>query len=186
MLNKKIFVILSLIFATLACTMSIGGPEYPTEVIPISPLSVENMQAQFLAAFEAGANGGDIILTITESQLTSYLSSKFDSEQSPLFTEPQVHLRDNRMTVYGKAAQGYFVATVKVVIAVGIDEQGQPDVAIESADFGPLPVPESLANALSAIIKEAYTGAVGPVATGFRIEKIGIKDGFMVMLGKVK
>ena len=186
MLNKKIFVILSLVFATLACTMSIGGPDYPKETIPVSPISVEDMQAQLKAAFEAGAQGGDVILTITESQLTSFLSYKFDSEESPLFSEPQVHLRDGKMTIYGKTTQGYFVANIKIVIAVRIDEQGQPDLAIESADFGPLPVPESLANALSAIIKEAYTGAVGPIATGFRIEKIGIKDGFMVMLGKVK
>jgi hypothetical protein len=186
MLNKKIFVILSLIFATLACTMSIGGPDYPKETIPVSHQSVEAMQAQFKAAFEAGITGGDIILTITESQLTSYLSSKLESEKSPLFTEPQVHLRDGKITIYGKSTQGYFVANIQIIIAVRIDEEGQPDVAIESADFGPLPVPDSLANALSAIIREAYMGAVGPVATGFRIEKIGIKDGFMVMLGKVK
>ena len=186
MLNKKIFVILSLIFTTLACTMSIGGPDYPKETIPVSPQSVEAMQAQFKAAVEAGLNGGDVILTITESQLTSYLSAKFEKEQNPLFTEPQAHLRDGKMTIYGKATQGYFVATIKIVIAVRVDDQGQPDVAIESADFGPLPAPESLANALSAIIREAYMGAVGPVATGFRIEKIGIKDGFMVMLGRVK
>jgi len=186
MLNKKVFVILSLILATLACTMSVGGPEYPDRTIPVSSTSVETMQVLFQHAFEAAAKGEDIILTVTESQLTSYLSYKFKSEENPLFTEPQAHLRDGKMTIYGKATQGYFVATIKVVVSVRIDEQGQPDLVIESADFGPLPVPESLAAALSAIIKEAYMGAVGPVATGFRIEKIGIQDGFMVMLGKVK
>ena len=166
--------------------MSIGGPEYPDESIPVSPVYVENMQAQFKAAFEAGAQGDDIILTITESQITSYLTYKFENKATPLFTNPQVYLRDDKMTIYGKATQGYFIATIKIVIAVGIDEQGQPDMRIESADFGPLPVPETLASGLSAILEEAYTGAVGPVATGFRIEKIGIRDGFLVMLGKVK
>ncbi|RLD04887.1 MAG: hypothetical protein DRI32_04935 [Chloroflexi bacterium] len=186
MQNKKIFILLSLVLATLACTMGIGGPEYPDETIPVSPLYVESMQTQFKAAFEAGAKGDDIILTITESQITSYLTYKFEGEKTPLFTDPQVYLRDGKMTIYGKATQGYFVATIKIVLAVGIDEEGQPDMRIESANFGPLPVPESLASGLSAILKEAYTGAVGPVATGFRIEKIGIRDGFLVMLGKVK
>ncbi len=186
MQKKKIFILLTLIIATLACTLSIGGPEYPDEKIPISPDYVDEMKAQFTTAFEAGAQGDEIILAITESQLTSYLHYKFDSEKTPLFTDPQAFLRDGKMTIYGKARQGYFTATIKIVISASIDAQGQPDMRIESADFGPFPVPDTLADGLSAIIKEAYTGAVGPVATGFRIEQIGIRDGIMVMVGKVK
>ncbi len=188
MLNKKIFILLALVLATLACTMSIGGPDdpYPKTEIPVSAQTVENMQAQFKTAFETGVKGENIILAISETQITSYLASKLDAENDPFFTDPQVYLRDGQMQVFGKASRGYFVATINVVISVGIDELGQPDIQIVSADFGPLPVPESLASGLSAIIKEAYTGAVGPVATGFRIEKIGIRDGFMVMSGKVK
>ena len=188
MLNKKIFILLSLVLATLACTMGIGGPDdpYPQTEIPVSAQAVENMRAQFEGAFETAVKGENIILTITEEQITSYLALKLESETDPFFTDPQVYLRDGQMQIFGKASQGYFVATINVIVSVGIDDLGQPDIRIVSADFGPLPVPDSLASGLSAIIKEAYTGAVGPVATGFRIEQIGIRDGFMVMLGKVK
>lgn len=180
------FALLSLILSSLACSMNVGGPSYPETNIPVSQQAVENMKEQFAAAFEAGATGSPIILTITETQLTSLLAIKLNSQEKPLFNEPQVLLRDNKMTVYGKVKQGYFWATVKIVVAVGVDEQGQPDIQIQSADFGPFPAPKSLANLFSAMIKEAYTGAVGPVATGFRIEKIAIQNGFMVMSGKVK
>ncbi len=183
---KKILILLSLVLTTFACTLNIGGPEYPETSIPSSPAIVEDMQAQFKAAFEAGANGESIILTLTETQLTSLLSLKFEGEEEPFFTDPQVHLRDGKMTIYGKATQGYFTATIKVVVTVLVDEKGQPNMLIESADFGPFPVPESLSSGLSAIVKEAYTGAAGPVATGFRIEQIGIGEGFLVMQGKVK
>ncbi|MBT3321842.1 MAG: hypothetical protein HN392_06115 [Anaerolineae bacterium] len=184
--NKKFFILLALILTSLACTISIGGPEYPDTNIPVSSAVVEEMQAQFKAAFEAGAKGEPIILTFTEKQLTSLLSQKFENEENPFFTEPQVHLRDGKMTIYGKATQGYFVATIKVVVLVLVDENGQPDMRIESADFGPFPAPESLSSGLSAIITEAYTGAAGPVATGFRIEQVAIGDGFLAILGKVK
>ncbi len=186
MLNKKIFTLLFLLLTALACTMSTGGPEYPETNIPVSPAIVEDMETQIKAAFEAGAEGGPIIITFTESQLSSLLSQKFENEEDPFFTDPQVLLRDGKMTVYGKAAQGYLTATIKVVILVLVDEYGQPDMHIESADFGPLPVPETLSNSLTATLKEAYTGAVGPVATGFRIEKIVIGDGYLTILGKVK
>lgn len=180
------FALLALALATLACTMNIGGPDYPETNIPISDQSVASMKEQFKAAFEAGATGNGIILTITETQITSLLASKLNSQEDPLFTDPQVLLRDQQMTIYGKASQGYFWATVKIVVRVGVDEAGQPDMQIKSADFGPFPVPQGLADVFSAMLKEAYTGAVGPVATGFRIEQIAVQDGFMVMAGKVK
>ena len=190
--NKKkfsiLFLILILLLTTLACTMSVGGPDdpYPQINIPVSPQSVEGMQAQFKAALEAGIKGETIILTITETQLTSYLASKLKTENDPFFTDPQVYLRDGQMQIFGKASQGYFTATVKVLVTVGIDDQGQPTIAIASADFGPLPAPPSLAGFLSDMITEAYTGALGPVATGFRVEQIAISEGFMVISGKVK
>ncbi len=144
------------------------------------------MQDQFKAAFESAATTGNVILTITEEQLTSVLHYRFASQTNPLITEPQVFLQNNTMDIYGKATQGYFVANVKISVQVGVDENGEPTMNVVSSDFGPLPVPEGINTTLSAIIKEAYTGAVGPVATGFRIEQIGIRDGFMVMAGKVK
>ena len=192
MSNKKkfstLFLILILLVTTLACTMSVGGPDdpYPQVNIPVSSQSVEGMQAQFKAALEAGIKGEAIILTITETQFTSYLASKLKTENDPFFTDPQVYLRDGKMQIFGKASQGYFVATIKVLVTVGIDDQGQPAIEIVSADFGPLPAPPSLAVFLSDMITEAYTGAIGPVATGFRVEQIAISEGFMVISGKLK
>ena len=190
MLRKKksaiLFATISVIFASLACTMNIGGPDYPDRVIPVSQQAIDSIKAQFEIALEAGITGENIILTITEPQITSILAFKLENQNNPLFTEPQVFLQDGQMQIYGQATQGFFVANINVMVNVGIDGEGQPDIHIASADFGPFPVPESLSSALSAIIKEAYTGAIGPVATGFRIEKIGIRDGLMVMAGKVK
>ena len=181
-----LFTLFALLLASLACTMNIGGPDYPETTIQPSEQAVKNMQEQFKAAFASAATSGDVILTFTEEQLTSVLHYRFAAQNNPLITEPQVILRNNTMDIYGKAKQGYFVANVKISVQVGIDENGEPTINVVSSDFGPLPVPEGINTTLSAIIKEAYTGAVGPVATGFRIEQIGICDGFMVMAGKVK
>lgn len=175
-----------LILATLACTMNVGGPDYPDAIIPVSTQAAESLKTQLTDALKSGVQGGTIILTITETQITSYLALKLEAQEDPLFTEPQVYLRDGQMQIYGRAHQGYFVANVGIMVSVGIDVEGQPTITITSADFGPFPAPEGLTSSLAAIIKEAYTGAVGPVATGFRIENIIITDGFIVMSGQVK
>ena len=190
MVIKNKFAVLSaalvMILATLACSMHVGGPDYPDTPIPVSAEYVVSMQEQLKAAVESGATGGNVILTITEPQITSYLALKLQAQEEPLFTDPQVYLRDWEMKIYGRARQGYFTANIGVTVAVGVDAQGQPTITITSADFGPFPVPESLTSSLAAIIKEAYTGAIGPVATGFRIENIAITGGFMVVSGRVK
>ncbi len=181
-----LFTLFALLLSTLACTMNIGGPEYVEGTIPVSEQAVQSMQDNFKAAFLNVASDGTVILTITEEQLTSYLHYKFAAQNNPLITDPQVFLQNNKMEIYGKATQGYFIANVKIVVSVGINEEGQPRISIESTDFGPLPAPKEINDTLSALIEEAYTGAVGPVATGFRIQQIGIRDGFMVMAGKVR
>jgi hypothetical protein len=36
------------------------------------------------------------------------------------------------------------------------------------------------------MIKEAYTGSLGPVATGLRIESISISGGVMTITGRIR
>ena len=170
---------------TLACTIFIGGPEIPDQPIPVSAEAVTAMRDELEAAVAAGAVSGVITLRISEVQLTSYLALKFAADESPMFTEPQVYLRDGQMRIYGKAKRGAFLANIGIILEVGTDEEGRPKLQLVSADFGPLQIPDGLNTAITAIIEEAYTGSLGPVATGLRIESITIADGVMTIVGQV-
>ena len=48
----------ALITTTLACTMFVGGPDYPQGTIPVSTQAVESLKAQIEAAVQAGAESG--------------------------------------------------------------------------------------------------------------------------------
>jgi hypothetical protein len=177
---------LTLTLSTLACTLFVGGPEIPTPPIPVSTEAAESIKEQVRLAIEGAVTTGTVTLQINESQLTSLLAIKLASQSNPLMTEPQVLLRDGQMLVYGKVQRGIFVANVSMVINVGVDEAGQPKIEVASADFGPLPAPEGLNTAISALVAEAYTGSLGPIATGFRMESITITHGLMTLSGRVK
>jgi hypothetical protein len=166
--------------------MFVGGPEYPEGTIPVSAEAVESLRAQIEAAVLAGAESGTITLQITEEQITSYIAFKLAAQANPAFQNPQVHLRDGQMQVYGKLERGYFIANVLVLLNVSVDELGQPRIEIASADFGPFPAPKGLKQSLTAIVTEAYTGSLGPVATGFRLESISIANGLMTVTGRIK
>jgi hypothetical protein len=53
-------------------------------------------------------------------------------------------------------------------------------------DFGPLPAPDSINGTISKMVDEAFSGAIGPAATGFRLESITIENGTMTLTGRVK
>ena len=175
-----------LIFTSLACTMFVGGPDYPEGTIPISAEAVDSLKTQIEAAVQAGAASGEITLQISEDQITSYIAFKMAAQQNPAFQDPQVFLRNEQMQVYGKVRRGYFIANVLVALTVSVDELGQPKIEIATADFGPFPAPDGLRQSLTTIITEAYTGSLGPVATGFRLESINIADGLMTVTGRIK
>lgn len=176
-----------LMLASMACNVFIGGPEYPTQAVPVSTNEVQTMQTQIADAFTAGAQSGVITLKITESQLTSLIAEKMRAQESPPFTDPQILLRDGQLKIYGKIAQGSFTANMLIAANVGIDPvTAAPKVEIVTADFGPFPAPEGLNAAINAVVAEAFTGSIGPVALGFRLELITIADGVMTMVGRIK
>jgi hypothetical protein len=188
------FFLLSLVITSLACTIFVGGPDYPSfPPIPVSAEAAESIKEELRRAFEAGAQTGVITINITEPQITSYLAARLQtdpslqqSDKKPLITDPQVYLRDGQMQIYGKTQQGIFTANINITVSVAVDAEGKPLIEITSADFGPFTAPKGLKDAITAMVREAYTGSLGPVATGLRIEAISIANGLMTVTGRIR
>lgn len=179
--------IVSLVVSSLACSINVGGPEYPAQTVPASPTDAQALRDMIQQAMITGAETGVITLSITESQLTGFMAEKLSQQINPPFTDPQILLRNGQMQMYGKVTRGWFTANMLITMNVTIDETtGQPKIQIASADFGPFPAPEGINNAISAIIDEAFTGSFGPVAVGFRLQTITIADGIMTLTGRIK
>ncbi|GAB4546725.1 MAG: hypothetical protein Fur002_22080 [Anaerolineales bacterium] len=186
MKNKKLFFLLFAALTSLSCGIFIGGPDY-TPQAPVSTSDAQAVQTQMAEALLAGAESGVVTVKVTESQLTALVAEKIAGKENPLFTDPQVLLRDNQMQMYGKITRGYFTANMLIAATVSIDPaSGAPKIEITSADFGPFPAPEGLNAAINAVVAEAFTGSFGPVAVGFRLESIEIADGVMTMTGRIK
>jgi hypothetical protein len=178
--------LLGLLMTILACTINIGGPAYPDQHIPISTQAAGELQSGWQTAVTAGAESGRVMLVVTEPQLTSFLAAQLQSQAQPLFTNPQVYLRNGQIQIYGTATQGYFQANILIVVTAGVDSRGQILIDVTTADFGPMPVPAGLKDTLTAAIQQVYTGAIVPAATGFRLESISIANGTMTVVGRTK
>lgn len=182
-----------LALTSLACAIFVGGPDYSSlPPIPVSSEAADSIKDELKRAAEAAAETGIVTINLTEPQITSYLAQRMQTdpslqeEKKPLIIDPQVYLRDGQMQIYGKTQQGIFTANIGIIVQVGVDANGQPLIEIVSADFGPFPAPEGLKDAVTAMVKEAYTGSLGPVATGMRIESISIASGIMTVTGRIR
>lgn len=186
--------LLSLVLTSLACVVFVGGPDYSNlPPIPVSAEAAASIKDEIQRAVEAAADTGVMTVNLTEPQITSYLAARLQtdpslqqSDKKPLITDPQVYLRDGQMQIYGKTQQGLFTANIGVIVNMGVDANGQPQIDVASADFGPFPAPKGLKDAITAMVKEAYTGSLGPVATGLRIESISTANGVMTVTGRIR
>jgi len=195
MIRIKRHLVLSLVLiGTLACTVFVGGPDYPDlDPIPVSTEAAQSLRDGITKSMESGLQTGIVTITITEPQITSYLALRMQNDptmqqenQQPFFTEPQVYLRDGQMKIYGKTRQGMFAANIGILLNVGVDELGKPKIEVASADFGPFPAPKGINEAVTLFIEEAFTGSFGPIATGLRIETIAIASGVMTLTGRIR
>jgi hypothetical protein len=186
--------LLSLVLTSLACVVFVGGPDYSNlPPIPVSAEAAASIKDEIQRAVEAATDTGVITVNLTEPQITSYLAARLQtdpslqqSDKKPLITDPQVYLRDGKMQIYGKTQQGLFTANIGIIVDMGVDANGQPQIDVASADFGPFPAPKGLKDAITAMVKEAYTGSLGPVATGLRIESISTANGVMTVTGRIR
>jgi len=192
--HNSLFIFLStLILASLACTVFVGGPDYSDRApVPVSNEMAESLKDEVRRAFETGVQTGEVTIHITEPQITSVLALRLQTDQNlqqnsePIINDPQVYLRDGQMQIFGKTHQGMFTANIGIIVSVGVDENGAPKIELTSADFGPFPAPDGIKDAIATMVQEAYTGSFGPVATGIRIQTITIADGIMTITGRIK
>jgi len=172
--------------ATMACSIFVGGPALPEPPVAAPPDAYQALQSQIETAVLNSLSDGVLRLSITQEQLTAFLVSRLSNQPEPLIASPQVVLRSGEMIIYGRARSWIFEANMAVTTIFTIDEDGRPEILISHAELGPMPMPTALRDAIGAALNEALTGAVGPVALGFRLESIDIVDGTLTLTGRLR
>jgi hypothetical protein len=178
-----LLVFLVLVASSLACTINLGGPKSPTQA-PIQPTEVTQPLDQVIETSVPEAGGSDFEIKITEAQLTDYLKEELAKQNEPVLQNPSVILRDGVIEIYGTAKTGFLTGNLRLVTEVTIDDQGNPQIKITSADIGGVPLPSGLLGVFSDMIESGLTSNLGSFATGFRLQEIHIADGVMVVKGQ--
>jgi hypothetical protein len=172
--------------AAIACTIDVGGP-LPPDVPPSLPEgSGEGVGQMWEAALASAIDSGQVILLFDESQVTALLQERLADGGNSAFESPIVLLREGMIQIYGVSHQGPFRANVYLSIAPVLTPDGELGFELTSAEFGPLPVPDTLRDGISAILTEVLSGPVGSLATGVRITTVAVEAGQLAIVGELR
>jgi hypothetical protein len=182
MRNARVWmVMMTLTAAGLACALP-GGPKPPASPIAVSTAAATQMQETVQTAVADAAKSGQLDLTLTEEQVTSYVVVQLAQQADAPITDLQIFLRDNKIQMFGTVTAGQVTAKAQILIAVAVDAQGKLALTIEKADFGPIPVPKSLLENISTALDKALTQQIGGKAV---LSGVSIVNGQITLTGTV-
>lgn len=185
MQNKSRFWIIIFVLAvvSLSCNLPFLTPKTPAPPIPVTTEAVQSLEETAQNAYEGIQQGETVTLVITEAQLTSLVALKLQETGDQTITNPQIYLRDGKLQVFGTITREELEATAQVIVAVGVDSSGQPTFDIESAQLGPIPLPEELISQLETRLQGIFQQEIAKLAPNIAIDSISIADGQMTVVG---
>lgn len=178
------FACAAILAAMLACggPLQVGGPTPEYSPVPVSTEAIQSLDDKFEAL---GVASGEVTVTLTETELTSLFDQQLQAQPDSAFSDPQVYLRDGKIKLYITLTTNNLTGKALVVMnATIVDNKLQ--VAIESADFGPLPVPQGILDSLAATINDQLLAAMSGLPTGVGLKNIVIADGTLTITTIVK
>jgi hypothetical protein len=176
-----LFAIILLLAATLACQINLGTPT-DTPVPPTATPVPQSLEQTIQTALPT-TDSGQFSLTLTDAQLTEFVNKELAKEATPILKDAQVHLHKDQIELTGQASQGIFSGEVHILLTATIDDQGQPKIDIQKADFGPMPIPAGILDGMSGMLGDILTSNLGATATGFKLDSILIEEGQMTIQG---
>jgi uncharacterized protein YpmS len=169
-----------LIFVSLSCNLP-GSRKAPTPTpIPVSTESVQELEDEIQSAIATARSGGPIELTFTEQQLTSLAATELQSQQDLGIQDIQIHLRNGQIQLTGTVEQNGFNLPFHVALTISVDAQGVPHSSIVDASVGPLPLPHSMQDQLTAQLDQVIASQY---ANNVFVESVTIYDGYMTIKG---
>ncbi len=174
----------SLLLAALACggPLAVGGPTPEYDPIPVSTESAESLTDKFESL---NASTGEVTVSITESELTSFIAEKLATQPDSTLSNPQVYLRDGKIKMYATVTTSSFTANALIVLNAAVVDD-QLTATIESADFGPVPVPNDLLASLTSTINDNLLSLANKLPADVRLKSIAIADGNLTLTADVK
>lgn len=135
--------------------------DVPKREVPVTEEAAQRFEEK-LATLKTAPNG-DVKLSFTESEITSYINLRLVQENLPL-RRPTVWFSAGKVYLKGHLeAEGIPVKGDAVLVVALSVQDGNVRLQVEQAVIGRVPVPESVLQRLSTLANEYLTTFTGPL-----------------------
>ena len=175
---------------TLACTCGapkLSGPA-PVATVSVSEEAAKRMQAKLNQAAAQAKSTGQYKVTLSESEVTSYLVAQLEEQRKqgdtiPL-TNPQIKFTQSQAWVYGTFESGSTKLN-GLVVASPLVQDGKLSIKVVRADFGAVPVPGPLLDQLNQQI-QAWLDKESAQSQSILLTGITIRQGEIEVTGQAR
>ncbi len=198
-MNRNYFSILTLIVilvvASLACSLSIAAPQTiiptPTQTPTQTPIPVSTQAAgNFITAIEQPTYDpatGNVTIVLTEEELTSYVAIQLQADPNAFIRDPQISLENDQVVVHGTIVTDILTAPGSLTAKIAVGPDGVPQTTITTAMVGSIPVPTPLLSEASGMIDRGIADSISNISSsGYQIDTITVANHQMTIVLKKK
>ncbi|HET59173.1 MAG TPA: hypothetical protein ENN32_02245 [Chloroflexi bacterium] len=185
-LNKKPLLLIAIIITlvTLACRAAADIPSASAFPVPeISQQSADKVEALL---DDVQSQSGSFAFTITDQEMTSYLTLKMaENQESPPIENLNVVFSDNQIFVYGDVfVQNLGMKLPAVLVIAGrVDTNGTLQFELISAQVGRINMPAFVQDQISKATTGAMNSQFSKYLSGYRIDNLYIDQGMLTVSG---
>jgi len=139
---------------------------------------------QVSATVASAEIGGDIVIELTEGQLTSAANEALRNQGTEDIRNLQIDLDDGLMTATGQMNQNGIDFPVTVVLSIAVDGSGSPYVNIQEGKLGPFPLPQNILDQLKVQFDQILQSQISAVAGNTFVKSISVNDSTMVIIAE--
>jgi hypothetical protein len=187
MFKNKIWLQFLLVSLLLMLSLSCNMP-FPQAVEPTPNTSPQEdpyaLLTQVSATVASAEKGGDIVIELTEGQLTAAANEALRNQGPEDIKNLQIDLNDGLMTATGQMNQNGIDFPVKVVLSIAVDGSGSPYVNVQEGKVGPIPLPQNVLDQLKVQFDQILKSQISAVAGNAIVKSISVNDSTMVIVAE--
>jgi uncharacterized protein YpmS len=179
----SVFLILLLLLVNLACRFTANKTQTPLETIAVSTEAVATLEAKLDESMNQAEQGQTVELSLTEEEMTSLLAQKLQGQNEFVISDPQVLLRDGKITLAGDFQTGRLNVPVTIVFEPQVNSTGQAQLELISVSMGPFSAPDSMMTTIQDLADRFLTDYLQQAGEAFVVESITVSDGTLTIKG---
>jgi uncharacterized protein YpmS len=178
-----VFLILLLMLVNLACRFTSRKSVTPLATIAVSTEAVATLESKLDESINQAEQGQKVELSLTEEEITSLLAQRLQDQTEVVISNPQVYLRDGKITLTGDFQTGKLNVPVTIVFEPQVNSTGQAQLKLISVKMGPFSAPDSMVTTIQDLADRFLTDYLQQAGEAFVVESITVSDGTLTIKG---